>query len=62
MRLYTENGKKIIVLLSTFGVDLFAYKVTTLLYIKVVCIVSIKQAWSVAVITLGNNTMLIKIS
>jgi len=35
---------------------------TILFYIKVVCVVSIKQAWCVAVITSGNNTMLLEIS
>jgi len=44
MQLYTK--KKITVLLSTFGID----SLTILLYIKVVCVVSIK-AWCIAVIT-----------
>jgi len=58
MQFYTKKQKKITVLLSTFSVDL----ITILLYIKVVCVVSIKQAWYVVVITSGNNTMLLEIS
>jgi len=58
MQLYTKNGKKN----YSFIIIFWRWHVTILLYIKVVCIVSLKQAWCVAVITSGNNTMLLEIS
>jgi len=59
MQFYTKNEKKKLQFYYQLLVD---FGVTILLYIKVVCIVNIKQAWCVVVITSGNNTMLSEIS
>jgi len=37
-------------------------KIIFALYKSCVCVVSIKQAWCIAVITSGNNTILLEIS
>jgi len=61
MQLYTENEKKKLQFYYQDSYNFWHWLVTILFYIKVVCIVSIK-AWCVAVITSGNNTMLLEIS
>jgi len=63
MHLYIKNEKKKL----QFYYQLLALPrntlaLTILFYIKVVCNVSLKQTWCVAVITSGNNTMLLEIS
>jgi len=58
MQLYAEDEKKN----YSFIINFWRWLVTILLYIKIVCVVSIKQAWCVAVITSENNTMLLEIS
>jgi len=57
MQLYTENKKN-----CSFIINFWRWLITILLYIKLVCVLSIKQAWCVAVIISGNNIMLLKIS
>jgi len=59
MQLYTENEKK---KNYSFIINFWRWLVTILLYIKIVCIVSLKQAWCVAMINSGITTMLLEIS